>query len=247
MTTQVLRARTVGELVDAAFSLYRKDAPTYIMVAAIASAPGLLTQLLTLGGDPSGAQAVGAIITLLISIVTYSLMTGVTMRVGSDVYLGGEADVAGAVRSVLPRTGALVATGILKGFLYMLWSLLFGIGFFYAASRWFAPEAAVVLEGKDSSAALARSTALAEGRKWHIFRTLLLGYGIYFVLMIGIVGVSAVLGSELITLIVQTLFVVVAYPIIGLLTMLLYYDARIRAEGFDVEHLSRSLGTVPAR
>ncbi|MFN0099563.1 MAG: hypothetical protein ACKVS7_12870 [Gemmatimonadaceae bacterium] len=245
MTVQALRARSVGELVDATFTLYRKDAPTYIMVAALASVPGLIAQLLFLGDGGIG-QAMATIVSALMSMVTYSLMTGVIIRVGSDVYLGGSVDVQTAVREVLPRVGTLILVAIIKAFVLFFGALFLGVGLFYAGSRWFAPEAAVVLENKNSSGSFSRCSELSNGRKWHIFRTLLLGYGIYFLLMIGVVAVTAVFESELVGLVTQTLFGVIGYPVIALLMMMLYYDMRIRGEGFDVEHLSSALGRVPA-
>lgn len=247
MATHALRARSVSELVDATFSLYRRDASSYIMVTAIASAPGLLAQLLVAGGAPGFAASLGALLGMLISIVTYALMTGVIIRVGSDVYLGGTADVAGAVKAVLPKVGTLIAVAIGKSILYGLFALLFIFPFFWAAARWFAPEAVVVLENKDFGDSFARCSTLSDGRKGHILRTLLLGYGIYFLLMIGVFMVVGISGSEIALAFAQALFTIVAYPIVGLLTMLVYYDTRIRAEGFDVEHLSRRLGSAPAR
>lgn len=253
MTDQALRARTVSELVDATFTLYRRDASSYIMVTAIASVPGLLTQLLLkspsfgAGVGASLGAAFGVFIGAIVSMITYALMTGVVMRVGSDVYLGGTADVASAVRAVLPKTGTLVAVAFGRSILFFLGALAMGVGLFYVAARWFAPEAVVVLEGKGFGPAFSRCSELSAGRKMHIFKALLLGYGIYFVMMIGVLAVAGVVGSETVVLFASTLFTVIAYPIIGLLTMLLYYDARIRGEGFDVEHLSRSLGGEPLR
>jgi hypothetical protein len=244
MTDQALRARTVSELVDATFTLYRRDASSYIMVTAIASVPGLLTQLFI--KSPAFSSDLGAVsgafIGAVISMITYALMTGVVMRVGSDVYLGGHPDVAGAVRAVMPKVGTLIAVAIGRSILFFLGALAFGVGILYVGARWFAPEAVVVLEEKGFGPAFSRCSELSAGRKWHILKALALGYGIYFVMMIGVVSGAAVLGSETAVLFASTLFTVIAYPIIGLLTMLLYYDARIRGEGFDVEHLARSLG-----
>ena len=249
MADQALRARTVSELVDATFTLYRRDASSYIMVTAIASVPGLITQLLIKSPSfaTSGIAIFGAFIGFVVSMITYALMTGVVIRLGSDVYLGGAPDVAGAVRAVLPKTGTLIAVAIGRSILYGLGLIALGVGFFYAAARWFAPEAVVVLEGKGFGPAFSRCSELSADRKMHIFKALLLGYGIYFIMMIGVVAGATVLESETVALFAQTLFTVIAYPIIGLLTMLLYYDARIRGEGFDVEHLSRSLGSEPRR
>ena len=43
MIDTAIRARSVSELVDAAFALYRRGAAAYIMVTAIASVPQMLT------------------------------------------------------------------------------------------------------------------------------------------------------------------------------------------------------------
>ncbi|MBX7118922.1 MAG: glycerophosphoryl diester phosphodiesterase membrane domain-containing protein [Gemmatimonadaceae bacterium] len=254
MSEQTLRPRTTSELLDATFSLYRRHAPAYIMVTAIAVVPTLLFQLLLLGGSASLGQTLAAFIIFPISMVSYALMNGVVIRMGSDVYLGGEADVAEAVRSVMPKVPSLIGTAILKTLALMLYFLLLFFPMFIAFAKYFGPEAAVVLEGRGAAAAMSRSAELADGRKWHILGALLLMYGIYIIVgfALGIVGaVAGALGSEMggqvVLLFVQTLITIVSYPIVGLMTMLLYYDCRIRKEGFDVEHLARTLGdAVPA-
>jgi uncharacterized membrane protein len=248
MQSQTPRARSVSELVDAAFTLYRRDAGAYIMVTAIAVLPGLVAQLLLLNptGAPGMMTSLGAVIVAIFSVVTYALMTGVVTKVGSDVYLGGEADIAAAVRHTLPLIGSLVWAAILRSIFYFLHALLLFFPVFIAFAKYFAPEAAIILEGKNASAALKRSVDLSDGIRWHIFGTLVLGYGIYFLLGIGLGVLGLANQSQMIALFAQTLLTIVAYPIIGLLTMLLYYDARIRKEGFDVEHLARSLDAPPA-
>ena len=251
MSDQTLRARSVSELVDAAFSLYRRDASKYIMVTAIASLPGLVANVLVQPRAGAAFQAFSGtwFLAVVVSMISYSLMAGVVIRMGSDVYLGGEADVASAVTRVLPKTLTLVATAIVKALVLSLFALMLFFPVIYAFARWFAPEAAVVLEDKDSLAAMGRVSTLSEGMKGHILKTFFLGYFIYLLLAMAI-GVATAFMGQVGGLVMQSLFTVVAYPIIGLLTMLLYYDTRIRKEGFDVEHLSRTLGEplgAPAR
>jgi hypothetical protein len=173
-------------------------------------------------------------------------MTGVVTKVGSDVYLGGEADVAAAVRHTIPRIGSLVAAGIMRGILYFLYALLLIFPVFIALAKYFAPEAAIVLEEKSAGDAMTRSVELSDGLRWHILGTLVLGYGIYFLLGFGLGALGLAAPGQVIGIFAQTLLTVIAYPLIGLLSMLLYYDARIRKEGFDVEHLARSLDATPA-
>jgi hypothetical protein len=245
MTDQALRARTVGELVDAAFSLYRQNAPAYVMVAALASVPGLVLQLLLLG-DRGGfgiMSSLGFVIVMIISLITYALMNGVLMRLGAQAYLGGEIDVARAVREVMPKVGRLISVAILRVPLYFLGFIALVFGVFYVFARYFAAEAAVVLEDQEPTAAFRRSTELSRNLKWHILGTLGLGFGIYFILAFGVAAVTASLGigTGVLNVVLTSAVTMITYPIIGLLTMLLYYDARIRNEGFDVEYLARVL------
>lgn len=246
MSETALRSRSVSELVDATFTLYRRHASAYIMVTALAMAPGLVAELLLNSAGDGAAALVGRVIYVIITLVSYSLMTGVVMKVGSDVYLGGEPDVAAAVRAIVPKIGTLVATAIIKGVTFFLYALLLVFPVFIAMAKYFAPEAGVVLEDKDSSEAMKRSAELSDGLRMHIFKTLLLGYIIYFVLFISVGLVSAMVQNEVLVLVVTKAAEVIAYPIVALLTMLLYFDCRIRKEGFDMEHLERSLGEPSA-
>jgi len=58
--------------------------------------------------------------------------------------------------------------------------------------------------------------------------------------------VASLFGSIAGMLIMQALYTVVAYPLIGITQMILYYDARIRAEGFDIEVMTGALGSPTA-
>lgn len=246
MSEQTLRPRTVTELLDATFSLYRRNASAYIMVTAIAVVPGLIVQLLLVGEQASVGQVLGALMMLPISLISYALMKGVVVKMGSDVYLGGEADVAESVRAVLPRVGTLIAAAIFQGVMFFLYALMLLFPVLIAFAKWFGPEAAVVLEGMGASAAMDRSASLSEGHRMRIFGALALTYLIYFLLGMALGFFGIIGGSEVVMLFVQTLITIIAYPVVGLMTMLLYYDCRIRKEGFDVEHLAQSLGTAPA-
>ena len=59
-------------------------------------------------------------------------------------------------------------------------------------------------------------------------------------------AISGFAGSRVIQLVVASLFTVVAYPVVALTEMLLYYDVRIRSEGFDLERMVTSLAGAPA-
>jgi hypothetical protein len=52
--------------------------------------------------------------------------------------------------------------------------------------------------------------------------------------------------SNVVTIMVATLFTIVGAPIIAITNMILYYDCRIRGEGFDIEHMAAAMDRAPA-
>lgn len=247
MTEVRLRVRTVSEIVDAAFALYRRDASQYTLIMAIAVVPQLITQIVFRPGalQLGFASSMVALITSLVSLFTYTIGTAAIMKFGAAVYLGEKAELDATVRHVIPKFGTILWAGFLKGLLYFLGFLFFFVGEFYVAARWFGVTATIVLEDAGTVEAFSRSTALSSGRKGHILATLALVWVIYIVLTICILTVAAITKSQVISAIIANAFQVVTYPILGLTTMLLYYDCRIRSEGFDIEQMAASIGFEP--
>ena len=248
VTDLLLRPRSVSELVDAAFALYRRHSLQYILVAALANAPLLILQLLLPDANPfSPVWSVGPrLFVAAASLVTFSIMSAVVVRLGSQVYLGEEPDLARTVTDVLPRVPALLVAGLLKGVLQMLGVLFFFVGWLYVIARYFAVSTVIVLEGRGPVDALGRSSELSVDRKRHILNTLLLVGLIYFVLSFGVSALAQLVHSEVIQVVLATIFTIVAYPLFALTEMMLYYDARIRGEGFDMEHMAAALDSSNA-
>jgi len=242
MADTALRSRSISEIVDAAFSLYRRDFLQYFMVGAIAYSPLILITILT-----QGLSGLGASFTVMAmafgAILAFTLVSGVIARMGSDVYLGGHANAMDTVSKVLPRVLALIGAMLVS-------YLIIGVGFvlllvpgLYFAIRLCAVPQTVVLEGKAPMEAISRSWALTKGRAGHVFGTLLLVYGIFYVLTLGLTLVTALAGNVVLQTIINSLIGMFCYPLLTLVSLVLYYDLRIRGEGFDVEHMSQSLGT----
>jgi hypothetical protein len=247
MTDSNLRVRSVSEIVDAAFSLYRRHAKQYITIAAIATAPSLIINLLLGGGvEPiTPGDFIRMVPGVIIGLVTFALVSAVIVRMGSDVYLGGDPDVAATLQRVLPRVPALLASIVLTMVMVTVAALFLLLPSLYVVAVVFATVPVIVVERLGPLAAVSRSASLSKNIKLHILGTLVLVYGVYFGLAIGIPILTLLVGNPVIQLVVQSLLGVVSAPILNLVVMVLYYDARIRAEGFDVEHMAQSLGTSP--
>jgi hypothetical protein len=239
-----LRPRTVSELVDAGFALYRRNGTQYILVSALANVPLLIVQLVMQPTNPATLLAAGAPVLLVLSlasIVTFSIMGAAVVKLGSEAYLGREPDLARTLREVIPRVPALIIANILMAMLLSIGFILLFVGAIYVAARYFAVSIVIVLEGTGPVAAFGRAGALSRDRKWHIFKTMLLVFLIYFILSIGVSAFATLTGSSVIQLVASTLFTIVAYPVIALTQMVLYYDCRIRNEGFDLEQMAATL------
>lgn len=253
MTEQRLRARSATEIVDAAFQLYRQNAAEYIAVTAAAYAPWLLIQFLfgTMYERPvagslalSPAQLLFSLVSAIGTSITFTLMNGVIVQMGADAYLGSEGgrDIVATIRGVLPRLPSLLLAGFYASLLAMLGVLGFGIGVFYMIARYFAIAPAIVLEGLTAGASLSRSSVLSKGRKWHILGTLVLTWLIFILVAMAAGVVAGILHSTVLDNVLSTAIMILIYPIIGLVGMVLYYDARIRGEGFDIETMAQGLG-----
>lgn len=247
-----LRKRSATEIVDAAFQLYRRHALVYIMVTALFYAPWLVLTLIFFRSlsTPGAAANFGFGRLALFwfgSLITFTLMSSVLTKLGADAYMNGEPGrIEDAIKAVLPRVPALILSAIGKYLLITLGFMLVivpGVIFFL---MYVATTAVIVLEGKGVTEAFGRSAQLTRHQKGHVFGTYLLLGAIYMLLSVGILMLTPFVAfSIVISQVMWTVFVILIYPIFGISEMLIYYDLRVRNEGYDVEMLAGSLGERP--
>jgi hypothetical protein len=104
-----------------------------------------------------------------------------------------------------------------------------------------------VVEGKKGTKALGRSWRLAKGHFWRLFGTLILAG-----LMAGIIASVLAIPGNLVADVIgpqgwpvralgDSLAAVLTTPFTTLITVLLYFDLRIRKEAFDLEVMAQEL------
>ncbi|MBA3889890.1 MAG: hypothetical protein H0X64_05115 [Gemmatimonadaceae bacterium] len=248
MSDLQLRARSTTEIVDAAVQLYRREPMKYMLLTALAYAPFVVLQLMVVGGASRVlGPAVGPtlVLTYVLTFVAFAIMSAVIARMAAAAYLGEAREIEETVREVLPAVPSVIWSTILKYFMVMIGLLLFIVGGLYVVARYFATTQAIVLEGTGAHAAFRRSSELSKGLKRHVFNTLALVWVLYFIASVA-VSMLAGLGGEILITIVSTLVAVVVYPIVGIAEVVLYYDARVRQEGYDIEVMTASLEPAPA-
>jgi hypothetical protein len=156
------------------------------------------------------------------------------------VFLGGFAAVL--IAAVGKGQGAAATAGLLALVMVPLifwWTI-------YAGLRTFAMTNAVLLERAGPIESLTRSWGLSKDCKAHIFFSLGLAWLLYF--MIAIIGtvIGQMTLSPPMVGVLGSILIIPIYPLLAIVSTLLYYDLRIRKEGFDLELMSRDLGAATA-
>ena len=242
-----LRPRSATEIVDAAFQLYRRDPLSYLLVSALCYAPILVLQLVILGpSTPATAevlsQAMSSTVILALGYwVSMSLMNAVIVRLASEDYFGRRLEPAVAVRDAITRLPFVMFGLLLKYILMFVGFLLFIVGMLYMIARYFAVTPCIMLEGRGVFTAFGRSAVLSRGQKLHILFTSFLAFLIFAVIYFAIVIIAAATGSVVISTVLTVVASVLAYPLFAITEMLLYYDTRVRNEGFDIEMMAEGL------
>jgi hypothetical protein len=203
----------------------------------------------TLAG--TSASFLGILAWGALSFVFGLLSSAATVVIVSDSYLGREVTVGAAINRVFERLWVLVGAVLLQLVLVCLGVIVFIIGSLIAACWFFATTNVVMVEGKGVQASLARSRELARGSIGKILGTIsLAGLLIWLVeLLVGVIVLAIVskvhVGPLALNLGPYVLGIFVA-PFINVVITLLYYDLRIRKEGFDLELMAKELGFAAA-
>jgi hypothetical protein len=175
----------------------------------------------------------------------------------SDSYLGIEPTVGQAVKTLLRRGGFVLIAFVLLGIVFLAGLALCivpGLIFMVFWMIWLSlTTQIIVVENLGPLAAMSRSKQLVSGNAGKVF---VLAFLLWLLTMLvsGLLGqVGQLVGrlvfpdSQVEQVIVGqlsgTIGQILAMPIVSIAMVLLYYDLRIRKEGFDLQMLSQTLGT----
>jgi hypothetical protein len=204
--------------------------------------------------DPTMAifAGIGMAVTGILALFGQVLCRGALTKSVSESYLGNEITVGQAYRFVLPKFLTLIWAGIcvalvvyLGIFLCVVPGIIFGL--------WFAlTTPAIVVEDLKATKGMSRSKALVSGNLGKVlsvgFLVFLLGLVVtapanYVSSLGGIMFPSNVTLILFVNQLVSVLAQILVVPVGGTAYILLYYDLRIRKEGFDLQMLAESIGS----
>ena len=268
--TPQLRPLSVGEMLDAGFRLFRARFWTLIVCVLVPVVP--LTIVATgvqASVDPnafdldntetvdSGTALAGTLVAALIQFAAAALAIAACFKAISAAYLGDHAAVSESLRYALGRLAPLIAAYFIVVVLVVLGILALIVPGVWIAVKLSMTFPAVVSERKGPFASIGRSWSLTSGNWWRVFGTLLVVFLITFVLQIVLAGVVggllavsddvSELTAAIVLTVVNLLTLAITYPLWASVTSVVYYDLRVRNEGFDLHLLAQGMGAEAAR
>lgn len=262
-----IRPMALADIIDSAITMYRHNFLPFFFITAIAYIPAVLAQFATVvmlsrmatlsddGADMwlvGGTFAVVFIASWLVYAVAVPLAQGALIWAVSRRYLGESVSVGQAYAEVINRfwqillvilvTGAATMFGAM---LCLLPGLILGVMFSFSV-----PE--VVLNDRPAFEAIGESWELARYDFWKVVSTLIVlsllvaivAQALAAPLTLGIFALSSAAEQVFVQAVGQTIKVVVQallQPVAIIGTILLYYDLRIRRDGFDLQLLAASI------
>ncbi|MCC6930334.1 MAG: hypothetical protein IT359_15220 [Gemmatimonadaceae bacterium] len=250
MRIPVLRPMSLGEVLDTAFGIYRLlFVPLLIVSILTQSIPLAIGIFVESAGGPTQQPGLWAL-SMGLSLVLGSVGSATSTFLVAETYLGSALPVGEAFQRSTPYLGRLIGTSILM-------SLLMGVGFLFliipgiiiACGLMLTPSALVLEDIAGGTAAMGRSWALTKGERLKIFGALMVAVILLFIpgMAIGAFVVAGAGGDvtestlQLLAQLVVSVLQILVFPFFYALTTVLYYDMRVRKEGFDLEMLATSL------
>jgi len=262
-------------MLDGAFTLYRRQFASLFLTALLPQLPlivllGVYYGFLGAFADASGTEptlsggmlvAVGLAMLVLAPLAAVGSATavgGVTFQV-ARAYTGTPVTTGDALRRGLQRSLAMMGAYIVVFILSMFGILAFFIGFLVVWISAFAVAPAVVLERRGPIESISRSWALIKGAWGEVFLVVFIA-GMIATLPGSAVGMMAMIGGlvlshgdpdkmmaiqgvgQVISQVARTLTIPFSLGV----TVLLYYDRRVRTEALDVQMMAESLPATPA-
>jgi len=245
VTEPLLRPRSITELVDTAFRLYRTHWGMLIGASLVIASP----QLLFVAFTPDTAWS-GYARTIL-AVLFGSLVGGVCALLVGDSLQERTTDLPDLLRRLRPFVTPLIGATVGAMLLLFIAVMLFVIPGLFVFTWTVTIPAIVVHEvGRSGTDPISRGRELARGSVLRILGTMLLTTVIVYVLLIAssyvVWYLVGTLGSapHAALILTQALGFVLS-PITGLTSSLLYFDLRIRSEGLDLEQRLTALMPAP--
>jgi len=273
MAFSQLRPLSLGEMLDGAFTIYRRQFASLFLTALVPQLPLIVLVavyyafLASMAGSAAtgfgSTTAIAAVIVVLVlvpfaAVGSATAVGAVTFQV-ARAYTGTPVTTGEAIRRGLKRSLPMMGAYAVVAILSMFGILAFFIGFVVVWISAFAVAPAVVLEHRGPMEGISRSWQLIKGAWGEVFLVMFIagmiatlpGTAVSMVAMIGALVVShgnpdTLMAAQVVGQVLSQIARTVTVPFSIGTTVLLYYDRRVRTEALDVQMMAEALAAAPA-
>lgn len=253
MAQGILRPLSYGDIFDETFDLYKKN---FVLFAGISAVVQIPVYAIIYGIRGNVASVVVSILSM---IATYFVLAATTYAI-SQVYLGNQVTIAESYKTVSRSVWPLFCNMFVAGLHILIGLILLIVPGVILSLRYSFVAQVYILEGLGGGDGRARSTYLAKENMGRIFIVGLL-MGILVMIITGILSAPIVALIPAMTSHPQEVGGALSFtygvyegvvraivgPLGTIAMVLLYYDLRVRKEGFDIQMLAKQMGmALPA-
>jgi hypothetical protein len=256
MNAPRFEAMTTGALLDRAFRLYTNNFSLLLGITAAAYVPFYLIMLAIESSFRGNVQAQGVDLTTLLfqiafmvlwASIAFPIAGGAATYAVSERYLGNDVTIGESLRLALMRFWTLSVAQIIATIRVMFGFFLLIIPGILWMLSYSLVVPAILVENQKATTSLRRSRDLVKGHRGKVFCVMVI---INLLQVIPILGVNMISGmifntdsgsGAVLNSAITNLASIFLTPLAIVATILLYYDMRIRKEGFDLEMLSRAI------
>ena len=263
-----LRPLAFGEILDVALKIVIRHWKVMAACVAIVVLPVQIASTALvysidpsrydLNANPSTTTAaddstIGAVLVVnVLAILAYMLAAAACFKAVSDGYLGREPSVGHSLSFGLPRIPRLLGMYFIVGICVVIGLILIIAPGVWLGTVWALAVPAMLFERLGVFASLGRSFELVKGRFWGtlglvvVSILIVLAVALLLGLVVGAIGAVVTSDSEVagafVNIVAGVVSNMVSLPVLAAVLTVLYFDQRVRKEGFDLQRLADGLG-----
>jgi hypothetical protein len=255
--------RGLGDILSAAFDVYKANASKLITIVAIVVVPlsfishfftGVVfkptTETVTIAGQTIsttttrsfGTFVLASLIAAAIAVIISAALQAALVRGAALATVGDPIDVEASYQYGFRRFGSVVWISLLVGLIVAVGFLLLIIPGIIFLTMLAVAIPALIVENQRGTGALGRSWSLVKGHFWHVLGTIVVA-----AIITGVISAifGAVGGSNwFLQWIFGSIGTIVTAPYSALIAILLYVDLRARTEGLTGDRLRADLSAA---
>jgi hypothetical protein len=254
--------KTLGDILSAAFNIYKAYASKLAVIVAIVVAPLSFVSALISGvafapgtttvvifGKPTQVPDSRGVLVLLVVaaigaaiwVIIWAVLEAAIIRAAAEATIGDPVDPEASYRYGFKRLGSVILVSLLVGLAVLGGLILFVIPGLIFAVFLCVSVPALIVEDRRGTEAMSRSWNLVKGHFWHAVGVILVA-GIITGLIDGII--SSIGGNAwFVRWIFTAIATVVTAPYSALVLVLLYLDLRVRSEALTAQTLRSELSS----